>query len=183
LDNSFDDTAVAIQGYNIYRRDRNAYGGGVAVNIQSHIAVMLRGNLMSSVIEVLWLQVHLAHLKHFLLWCCYRPPIANSLNNMYEILDSVCDVNFLGDLNINCFSSSCPLKRKLLTVTSACNLIQVINQPTRVFTNTTGTTSFTCIDHICTNTVELCSKAVSVPIGCSDHSGYIQESQSSKSWA
>ena len=31
LDNSFDDTSVAIQGYNIYRRDRNAYGGGVAV--------------------------------------------------------------------------------------------------------------------------------------------------------
>jgi hypothetical protein len=30
LDNSIDDTAVAIQGYNIYRRDRNAYGGGVA---------------------------------------------------------------------------------------------------------------------------------------------------------
>ena len=37
------------------------------------------------------------------------------------------------------------------------------------FTNTTGTRSSTCIDHICTNTVELCSKAVSVPIGCSDH--------------
>jgi hypothetical protein len=25
LDNLFDDTAVSIQGYNIYRRDRNAY--------------------------------------------------------------------------------------------------------------------------------------------------------------
>ena len=92
---------------------------------------------------------------------------------MCEMLDSVCDVNrevyFLGDLNIDWFSSSCPLKRKLLTVTSACNLVQVINQPTRVFTNTTGTRSSTFIDHICTNTVELCSKAVSVPIGCSDH--------------
>jgi hypothetical protein len=41
LDNSFD-TSVAIQGYNIYRRDRNAYGGGVAVYFQSHIPVMLR---------------------------------------------------------------------------------------------------------------------------------------------
>ena len=35
FDNSFDDTAVAIQGYNIYRSDRNAYGGGVAVYIYS----------------------------------------------------------------------------------------------------------------------------------------------------
>ena len=93
------------------------------------------------------------------------------------------------------FSSSCLLKRKLHTVTSACmkmyalhsplckslwmtasakllkckrNLVQVINQPTWVFTNTTRLS--TCIDHICTNTVELCSKAVSIPIGCSDHS-------------
>ena len=106
---------------------------------------MLREDLMSSVIEVLGLQVHLAHLKPFILGCCYRPPSVNSqyLNNMCEMLDSVCDVNrevyFLGDLNIDWFSSSCPFKRKLLTVTRSCNLVQVINQPTRVFTNTTGT--------------------------------------------
>ena len=48
LDNSFDDTSVAIQGYDIYRRDINAYGGGVAVYIQSHIPVMGE-DLMSSV--------------------------------------------------------------------------------------------------------------------------------------
>ena len=96
------------------------------------------------------------------------------LNNMCEMLDRVCDVNrevyLLGDLSIDWFSSSCPLKRKLLTVTSVCNLVQVVNQPTSEFTNTTVTRSSTCIDHIFTNTVELCSKAVSVPIGCSDHS-------------
>ena len=97
---------------------------------------------MSSVIEVLWLQVHLPHLKPFLLGCCYRPASANSryLNNVCEVLDGVCDVNrevyFLGDLNKYCFLSKCLLKRKC-TVTSACNLVQVINQPTRVFTNTT----------------------------------------------
>ena len=81
LDISFDDTAVAIQGYNKYRRDRNSYGGGVALYIQSHIPVMLREDLMSSVIEVLWLQVHLAHLKPFILGCCYRPPTANGQNH------------------------------------------------------------------------------------------------------
>ena len=66
---------------------------------------MLREDIMSSVTEVLWLQVHLAHLKHFLLGCCYWPPSANSqyLNNVCEMLDSVCDVNsevdLLGDQN------------------------------------------------------------------------------------
>ena len=134
---------------------------------------MLRQDLMSSVIEVVWLQVHLPHLKPIILICCYKPPSANSqyLNNMCEMLDSVerREVYFLWNLNIDWFSSSCPLKRKLLTVTSACNLVQVISQFTRVFTSTTGTRSSTCIDHIFTNTVELCSKTVSVPIGCSDH--------------
>jgi hypothetical protein len=103
--------------------------------------------------------------------CCYGPPNANSqyLDNVGEILDSVCDVNrevyFLGDLNIDWFSSSCALKRTLLTVTRACNLVQIINQPTKVFTKTTGIISSTCIHHIFTNTVELCSKAISIPIG------------------
>ena len=30
LDNTFDDTVVAIQGYNIYRQDRNVNGRGVS---------------------------------------------------------------------------------------------------------------------------------------------------------
>jgi hypothetical protein len=42
LDNTFDDTVVAIHGYNIYRKDRNASGGGVAVYIQKHIPVNIR---------------------------------------------------------------------------------------------------------------------------------------------
>ena len=161
---------VAIQGYNIYRRDSNAHGGGVAVYIQSHIPVMPREDLMSSVIEVLWLQVPLAHLKPFLLGCCYRPPSANSqhLNDMCEMLDSVCDVNrevyFLRDLNIDCFLSSCLLKRKLLTLTNACNLVQVIHQFTRVFTNTTGTRSFKCIDNTSTNTVDFVLKLCPYPL-------------------
>ena len=70
-DNSFDDTPVAIQGYN-YRRDRTDYGGGFAVYIQSHIPVMPREDLMSSVIEVFWMHVHLVHLKPFILGCSYK---------------------------------------------------------------------------------------------------------------
>ena len=46
LDSTFDDTVVAIHGYNIYRKDSNASRGGVAVYIQNHIPVKLRDNLM-----------------------------------------------------------------------------------------------------------------------------------------
>ena len=45
----------------------------------------------------------------------------------------------------------------------------MVNEPTRVFCNVVGQTSATCIDHIFTNNSELCSKAISAPIGFSDH--------------
>jgi hypothetical protein len=138
-------------------------------------AVELREDLMSNIVEVIWLQVHLPHLKPIILGSCYRPPSSNSqyLDNMCEMFDNVCDINrevyFLGDLNIDWLSSSYPLKKKLQTVTSACNLVQVISQPTSVFTNSTGMKSSTCTDHIFTNALEICFKAVSKTIGCSDH--------------
>jgi hypothetical protein len=50
------------------------------------------------------------------------------------------------------------------TVTSACNLVQVISQLTRVFTNSPEI-KLTCIDHIF---AKMCFKAVSKSIGCSD---------------
>ena len=53
--------------------------------VQSHIPVKLREDLMSNVVEVMWLQVHRPHLKPFLLGCCYRPPSANS-----QYLGSLC---------------------------------------------------------------------------------------------
>ena len=73
LDNTFDDTVVEIQGYNFYRKDRNANGGGVAVYIQNHIPVKIREDLISNTVEVIWPQVHLPHLKPILMESCYRP--------------------------------------------------------------------------------------------------------------
>jgi hypothetical protein len=72
LDNTFDDTVVAIQGYNVYTKDRNGNGGGFAVYIQNHIPEKLRG----SHVKYCWLQVHLPHLKPILVGSCYRPPSA-----------------------------------------------------------------------------------------------------------
>jgi hypothetical protein len=49
LDNTFDDTVVAIQGLNIYRKVRNASGGGVVVYFQNHIPVKIRNYLMLNI--------------------------------------------------------------------------------------------------------------------------------------
>ena len=145
--------------------------------VQSHIPVKLRDDLMSNGVEVIQLQVHLPHLKLFLVGSCYRPPSANSqyLDNMCEILDNVFDINrevyFLGDLNIDWLSSSCPSHEK------ASNFNQCL-QPgsdyqstysTRVLTNSTGMESSMCIDHNFTNAAKICCKEGSKSIGCSDY--------------
>lgn len=72
-------------------------------------------------------------------------------------------------MNIAWFANQCPMKQKIVSLIAACNLSQMISQPTRVFTNSAGHTSATCIDHIYTNIPECCTKPVSRSVGFSDH--------------
>lgn len=175
LDSTFEDTSLMVQGYNIFRKDINSHGGGVAFYVQSHIPVRVRHDLMSSDIEVLWLQVCLKHLKPILIGGCYRPPSANSwyLDNICAMLDHASstshEIYFMGDLNIDWNSSCCSMKIKLMSASAACGLTQVINKPTRICLRSDGTQVASCIDHIFINTPAFCSNSVSVPIGCSDH--------------
>ncbi len=157
LDFKFEDSALNIKGYSIYRRDRNAFGGGVAVYIQECIPTKIREDLMNFDIEVLWLQIHLPHLKLILVGCCYRPPSANIkyLDKICQMIDYISvmgqEIYLTGDFNIDWFSQNCSQENKLLTTTSACGFQQLINTPTRVCLRSCGTTSSTCIDHIFTN--------------------------------
>lgn len=175
LDESITDMGVGISGYNIFRNDRNIFGGGVAIYIQSHIPAKVRSDLMSPGIEALWLEVHLAHCKQFLVGCVYRPPSSNVqyIEQLCSVLIKVTDMAketfVLGDFNIDWLSESCPLRKKLNSTALICNLTQMVNKPTRVYCNDAGHTSATCIDHIFTNNTDLCSKAVSVSVGFSDH--------------
>ena len=77
------------------RKDRDIFGGGVAMYIQSHIPVKLRRYLMSCDVEMLWLRVHLPHLKPILLECCYRPLCSGSqyLDNLCEMFERACNEN------------------------------------------------------------------------------------------
>lgn len=44
LESIFENSALSIQGYNIYVKDINANGGGVAIYIQNHTPVKVRVN-------------------------------------------------------------------------------------------------------------------------------------------
>ena len=82
LDNTFDDKVVAIHGYNIYRKDKNAKCGGVAIYIQNRIPVKLRNDLMFNTVEVMITGSSAS--PPILVGRCYRSPSANSpyLDNM-----------------------------------------------------------------------------------------------------
>ncbi len=70
---TFSDHEVNINGYNIYRKYINKYGGRVAIYIQSHIPVKIRQDLMPVDVEALCLQVQLPLVKSVFVGCCYRP--------------------------------------------------------------------------------------------------------------
>lgn len=175
LDCTFDDSEVSIEGFSIYRKDRNGFGGGVAIFIREHFPVKQRHDLMVDGIEAIWLQVQLPHLKPILVGCCYRAPNSNIqyLNDLCTMMDTTTEENrelyLLGDLNIDWLSDTCSLKNKLWTSSSTCGLSQLMCQPTRISVNQTGVKSSKCIDHIYTNNSDLCSTPVSVPLGFSDH--------------
>ena len=52
---------------------------------------------------------------------------------------------------------------------AAGGLSQVVKKPTRISFNSEGARVATCIDHIYVNTPEVCSIAISLPMGFSDH--------------
>lgn len=64
-------------------------------------------------IEVLWLQMHVPHLKPILIGCCYRPLRANSssVDVICDILDCISifglETHFIGDLYIDWCEKTC----------------------------------------------------------------------------
>lgn len=88
---------------------------------------------------------------------------------LQTVTDTNREIYFGGDLNIDWFSNTCTLKKKLSDVAIVRNLSQMVNSPARVNIRDPGVSSSTCIDHFFTNYVELCSKVVSAPLGFSDH--------------
>lgn len=173
LDSKFGNSELAVDRYTLFRNDRNQDGGGVAFYIKDYIAVSQRDDLMCTGIEILWLQLHIPFNKPVLVGCCYRPPSSNIeyLEKICENIDLVSAQNkdffLLGDFNIDWFAKQCSMRKKLTTMSNACNLKQIVNEPTRI--SMKGACTATCIDHIFTNVHNLCSPVVSIGVGCSDH--------------
>ncbi len=171
LDNVIDNNELYIPGYNLYRKDRNRHGGGVAIYVSEKYSSHLI-NTEKNDIESLWVKIMLPHGNHFVVGTAYRSEEMVNKTYFFECLEqqlngisiSSKDIFLVGDLNLDSLVNglAAPLKH----LCQLFQLKQLIKEPTRV-----TRTSESCIDHIFTNASEsrIHSSGV-IPLGLSDHS-------------
>ena len=77
MDNSIVDAEVFPKFYNVYRKDRNKYGGGVFILIRDAISSsQLRNN---SPPEIIWTRLHLRNHEDLIVGSFYCPPNSSPL--------------------------------------------------------------------------------------------------------
>ncbi len=87
-----------------------------------------------------------------------------------SVTDTDNEESLIADMNKDWFANNCTLKSMWSDAATVCNLSQVINSPTKISINCGGSITSTCIDHIFLLWLKKkYSKAVSVPVGLSDH--------------
>nr|CAI5830915.1 unnamed protein product [Callosobruchus analis] len=132
--------AVAIDGYEFYRRDRAGRGGGVGFYVKNSLQCNSLDFHMENAgnLEHLWISVKCDG-KKICICVIYRPP-HSKLQDCLQYLDTVlpkCLVEFdnivvLGDFNSNFLESN----NKILECLSCYGFHQVIKEPTRVTAQT-----------------------------------------------
>ena len=168
LDENISDDELQLTGYNIIRKDRDSFGGGVAVYIDEHLQFNHINMEARPNIEVIWFELIPTKSKKILFGSLYRPPnfdasiflqevesiIVNCSKDKSETI-LLCDFTFDFALPL----SGCQQKAKnFLHITRVFNLTQTICECTRITEH-----SRTLIDFIFSTRPELyCSSVVLV---------------------
>ena len=107
LDKDISDSEVRIDGYDIYRGDRNTSGGGVAIYVNQNIPHFQRTDISSTAPEIVGTEVEPKHAKSFIVICWYRPPTSvnddSSFNALHELISKLDtegkEIFLMGDTN------------------------------------------------------------------------------------
>lgn len=166
------DSEISIEGYKIYRKDRNNgkdHWGGCLMYISNALNVSESdfGDKIVN-IESIWLNV-IVNSQKTLVACIYRPPSEKKfLNKWVPILESVCskrkNMVILGDFNYDLSYSNKTdnaVTNSFAKSLYSFNLVNLIKQPTRI-----TDTSSSLIDLIITT--QLFSKSHICLTGCYD---------------
>ena len=136
LDNNITNEQINIEGFSqIIRKDRNCYGGGIAIYLSNSIQVRRRIDLEPVNVECIWMEIE-NPTSNFFLCCVYRPPTTDttfwknfswSLEKSNELSDRII---ILGDLNVDFLNI--PPSHIIHDILQHNNLTNTIHEPTRI---------------------------------------------------
>ena len=135
LSENVDDGFVKINGYDIFRADRNRAGGAVALYVKTAINANLRQNLVSDDLEVICLEIKRAKSKPFFVISWYRPP--NSPAEIFDKFEIMLrkleaegkEYHIVGDLNCNLLDTEKNVhSRQLTDIMDIYQLEQITNR-------------------------------------------------------
>ena len=178
--NTFDNE-VSIEGYDIYRHDRNSSGGGVAVYGKDTLAHHKRDGIKDPNLEIIGIEIVPKHAKSYIVLCWYRPPTENTDVTTFEALTRIIkkldaegkEIILTGDTNCDYKKPKDCNTRKLKLLYSEFQFEQLITEFTRVATKTSSNgetyTTKTVIDHFSTNRPNFISCSGVIKIGMTNH--------------
>lgn len=152
LKKSVPDELTSIEGYKVYRTDRVGKGGGIAIYVNSKFKSYVTLSVTKAKqFEVLAIKVGISKDTYITVVGCYRPPSAtkDAFQSISDILHelNVSEFILMGGLNWDWLSGSSDCLKELC---DALNLVQLINEPTRL--NPKAQNKSTALDLIITNT-------------------------------
>ena len=107
LDDTFPDKKFRINGFKIFRCDRNRYGGGLILFHEAIPCKPLKSSLFDLTIETFGLEFHKIKRK-WVFAVTFKPPVVNDLeetNELIKILNYFCskyeNLLIIGDLNMS----------------------------------------------------------------------------------
>jgi hypothetical protein len=169
IDSSFPNAQFKIEGFNMYRKDRNSHGGGLILYVPDDLPHRRRQDLeIEDVIgiEHLVVEVIMKHEKIFII-LVYRPPgtLSESLINTLSTITDKCflqckTVFIIGDINVDCKNDN----HALMDMFQAFDLCNVIKEPT-CFKSVSNPS---LVDVILTNTPNRVMSHLNVNIDISD---------------
>ena len=89
LNKNIKDRELHIDGYEIYRNDRDFSGGGVAMYVRSNLSLNYRDDITDPKLEILGIEVTPNHARSYIVLCWYRPPTSGIDNSTFEALSRI----------------------------------------------------------------------------------------------
>ncbi len=168
------DTELSIDGYFLYRRDRDRHGGGVLLYVKESIEVKALPQCPD--LELITLSLYKDN-NRICISVFYRPPStsANVFSQVSAYFDNLCITQFsnfifLGDFNVNFKDPTHPCYKSLSDIMSLYSLSQVVDDSTHIHHNGTAST----IDLVLMSSPsQLIQCGTIPPLANSDHNGLL----------